>query len=214
MPPQVLREKPAPGGPGGIRIPGAGFNGDGVPPSRGLPAASTALVGMGAFLAAVTMLFVAFTSAYLARRQELGWYEIAMPGILWVNTGVLLASSGALEWARSALRRDDPLGVLRGLAITAALGILFVLGQLVAWRHLAAQGVFLTSSPHSSFFYLLTGTHGLHLLGGLGALGVVLLRAWQGRYTAREQAGLTVFATYWHFMGALWVYLFVLLFWA
>jgi cytochrome c oxidase subunit III len=212
--PQVLREKPAPGGPGGVRFPGGGFNGDGVPPSRGRPAASTALVGMGAFLAAVTMLFVAFTSAYLARQQESGWSVIAMPGILWVNTGVLLASSGALEWARSALRRDDALGVRRGLAITTSLGILFVLGQLLAWRNLAAQGVFLTSNPHSSFFYLLTGVHGLHLLGGLCALGVVLLRAWQGHYTAREHGGLTVFATYWHFMDALWVYLFVLLFWA
>ncbi len=211
---QLLKERPASGSRGGTWSPGPDRNGDGAPSSWGRPAGTTALVGLGAFLGAVTMLFVAFTSAYLARRQEPGWPAIATPAILWVNTAVLLASSGTVEGARALLRRGDILGLRRGLAVTAGLGVLFVLGQLLAWRQLAAQGLFLTSNPHSSFFYLLTGVHGLHLLGGLGALGVVLARAWRGRYTPHEYTGITVCATYWHFMDALWLYLFVLLFWA
>jgi cytochrome c oxidase subunit 3 len=85
---------------------------------------------------------------------------------------------------------------------------------MVAWRQLAAQGLFLTTNPHSSFFYVLTAVHGAHLLGGVAALALVLVRTWRGRYTAQEHAGVTNCATYWHFMDLLWVYLFVLLFWA
>jgi len=206
----LLRERPAGGSRDGTRIPRHGFNGDGAFPAGGFPQATTGIVGVAAFLAAVTMLFIAFTTAYLARRQEAGWPAIAIPAILWVNTAVLLASSGALERARALLRRGD-IAFRLALAATAALGVAFVLGQLVAWRQLAAQGVYLASNPHSSFFYLLTGAHGLHLLGGLGALSVVLARAWRGQYTPRAHAGITVFATYWHFMAGLWLYLFVLL---
>ena len=214
MPSPLVKERSAGAGRAGTRAPGHGFNGDGTSPPRESPAATTALIGLGAFLAAVVMLFVAFTTAYLARRQEPGWPAITMPGILWVNTAVLLLSSGTLEWARRRLLRGDRRGLRRGLTATAGLGLLFVLGQVLAWRHLAGQGIFLASDLHSAFFYLLTGVHGLHLLGGLGALGVVLAGAWRGRYTPREHAGITLCALYWHFLDGLWLYLFVLLFWA
>jgi cytochrome c oxidase subunit III len=214
VPSSLVKERPAGGGRGRPPVPGYGRNGDATPPVPEAPAVTTALVGLGAFLAAVAMLFVAFTSAYLARRQEPGWPTIILPGIVWANTAVLLLSSGTFEWARALLRRGDRLGLRRGLGGTAALGAVFVLGQVQAWRELAARGIFLASSPHSAFFYLLTGVHGLHLLGGMAALGVVLARARQNRYTPREHAGVTLCALYWHFMDGLWLYLFVLLTWA
>ncbi len=212
MPGQLVKQRLAGGTRGGSGVPARGYDGGGDA-HLAAPAASTALIGVGAFIAAVTMLFVAFTTAYLARRQEAGWTTIAVPAVLWVNTAVLLASSGALEWARACLVRGDALGLRRGLTWTAALGAVFVVGQFGAWRQLAAQGLYLASNPHSSFFYLLTGAHALHLLGGLGALAVVLVKAYLNRYTPREHTGLSVCALYWHFMDALWLYLFVLLFW-
>jgi cytochrome c oxidase subunit 3 len=221
MPTDLVRERPArgtrPGGPGrrdgaGPRRRGDGGGGGGGAQAR-WASPMAALVAVGAVLAAVVMLFIAFTSAYLARRQEAGWTPIALPGVLWLNTAVLLASSGTLEWARGRIARGDQAGLRQGLGWTAGLGAAFVLGQLAAWRQLTAQGVYLVSNPHSSFFYLLTGAHGLHLLGGLAALAVVLLRASRGRYTAEDHTGVSVCALYWHFMDGLWLYLFALLFW-
>jgi len=212
--PQLTGGTPSSAGvpPGGAGMPRRGYGGGRDAP-RGSPAASTALIGVGALIAAVTMLFVAFTTAYLARRQEARWTAIAVPAVLWVNTAVLLASSGAIEWARARLVRGDILGLRRGLIWTAALGAVFVVGQFRAWHQLAAQGLYLASNPHSSFFYLFTGAHALHLLGGLGALAVVLVKAYLNHYTPHEHTGLSVCALYWHFMDALWLYLFVLLFW-
>jgi len=169
---------------------------------------------MAAALVAVTMLFLAFTTAYLARRQEPGWGAVMMPPILWLTTALLLASSGTLEWARRRIAAGDIRGLERGLAATAWLGGAFLLGQIGAWWSLAAQGVYISSNPHSGFFYLLTGAHAAHLLGGLAALGVVVWKAYAGRYGVASHAGVGVFALYWHFMDLLWLYLFALLFWA
>jgi len=190
--------------------------GDGQPGGRGTqpPAVSTAVIGVAAALAAVTMLFIAFTTAYLARRQEPGWGTVVMPPILWLSTAMLLASSGTLEWSRRRIAAGDIRGLKRGLAVTAGLGAAFLIGQLAAWRSLAVQGAYISSSPRSAFFYLLTGAHGAHLLGGLGALGIIVWKAYAGRYGVASHAGVSVFALYWHFMALLWLYLFVLLFWA
>jgi cytochrome c oxidase subunit III len=209
---ETLRGGPGarrPSGPAGV---GPGGRGDG--PAASGPAVGTAVIGMIAALTAVTMLFVAFTTAYLARRQEPGWGALVMPPVLWLTTAVLLASSGTLEWARRRIAAGDIRGLQRGLTATAWLGGAFVLGQIVAWRSLAAQGAYISSNQHSGFFYLLTGAHGAHLLGGLAALGVIVWKAHAGRYGVASHAGIGVFALYWHFMDLLWLYLFALLFWA
>ncbi len=212
--PTLLQHKPSSGRRGGVHVLRRGNGGDGRPPAERAQAPYAPLVGVGAFLGAVTMLFIAFTSAYVSRRQEAGWLTIAVPPVLWVNTAVLLVSSAVLERARARIARGDTEGLRRGLWVTAALGAVFVLGQLAAWRQLSAAGLYLSSDPHSAFFYLLTGVHGLHLLGGLSALGWVLARASGGAYTPRDHMGVNVFALYWHFMDGLWLYLFALLFWA
>jgi cytochrome c oxidase subunit 3 len=197
----------------GIGGRGPGPSGGGARPQQEPGPLSTGLVGVAAFVGAVTMLFLAFTSAYVVRQQEAGWTALAIPPVLWINTALLLASSGTLEWARRRIQRGDEPGLRRGVEATAALGTMFVVGQVFAWRQLGAQGMFLSTNPHSSFFYVLTATHGAHLLGGIAALGVVLVRTWQHRYTAGGHAGLVNCAVYWHFLDLLWLYLFVLLFW-
>jgi cytochrome c oxidase subunit 3 len=207
----VLQRKPSAGGTLGRgpsdAVPGDGGRGDGAPGIIG----DTARFGLWAFLGTISMLFIGFTSAYLIRRASADWRPLAAPWILWANTAILLASSVTLEAARKRLREWDLRGVLPWVGATGALGVLFLAGQLVAWRTLASRGVFLATNPHSSFFYVLTGLHGLHLLGGLVWFLAVLFQLRRMAYTPGED-GLRLFATYWHFLGALWLYLLVLLF--
>ncbi|MFQ5740839.1 MAG: heme-copper oxidase subunit III [Acidobacteriota bacterium] len=172
----------------------------------------TAQLGLWALLATLTMLFAGFTSAYLVRRAGLDWQAISIPSLLWFNTGVLLLSSLTIEVARGALRRGRTAALKGGLLATTVLGLAFLAGQLFAWQQLAAQGVYLPTSPHSSFFYMLTAVHGLHLVGGLAALLYALSRVWSARWTAAEPTGVNLCATYWHFVDGLWLYLFVLMF--
>lgn len=170
-------------------------------------------LGVWMFLATVVMLFAAFTSAYIVRRSASDWTPLELPGILWVNTVALLASSGALERARVAGRRGRVSSARRGLATAAALGLAFLAGQLAAWQELAARGVYVPTSPHSSFFYILTATHGVHVVAGLGLLVYMVTRTWN---VARIDRGptarlMTASATFWHFLAGLWVYVLVLL---
>lgn len=201
------------GGPGGD---GAHFDGSGRWPSRApAPAvpARTAAMGMAFAIAAIAMLFVAFTTTYLGHRGDGDWKPVPLPWILWLDTGILLASSAAVEWARRQLRSGDTVGFVRALSAGGALGVAFLAGQLLAWRQLAHQGVYLSSHPHSSFFYLLTGAHGVHLLGGLAAFAVLLPRAWRGAFTSPGSVAVNVVSTYWHFLTGLWLYVFIILFW-
>jgi cytochrome c oxidase subunit 3 len=207
----ILQEKPGAGGPVGRgpddSSPGNGGSGDGAPRIIG----DTALFGLWAFLGTICMLFIGFTSAYLIRRASADWRPLSAPWILWANTAALLASSVTLQAARKRLREWDLRGLFPWVAATGILGVLFLAGQIMAWRTLAAQGVFLASNPHSSFFYVLTGLHGLHLLGGLVWFAAVLVQVRRMAYTPGED-GLRLFATYWHFLAVLWLYLLVLLF--
>jgi cytochrome c oxidase subunit 3 len=160
-------------------------------------------------VAAVVILFAAFTSTYLARRAEPDWQPVPMPRILWASTAVIVASSLTLAAALRRGRRGHREALRTGLAATAGLGVLFLACQVLGWRQLAAAGVFVATNPHSAFFYLLTGAHGLHLAGGLGAVLYAL-----GRVGASPQA-LDVaepVATYWHALAGLWLYLFAILF--
>jgi cytochrome c oxidase subunit 3 len=169
-------------------------------------------------LASILMLFIALTSAYIVRGTpalgsgENDWIRIDMPAVLWFNTIVLLVSSVSLELARRALGRNDYARFKSWIGLTTLLGIGFLAGQVIAWRQLAAQGVYINSHPHSSFFYLLTSLHGLHLLGGVVALSYVTVAALRMRIGFKRRTAVNVTAIYWHFMDGLWVYLFLLLF--
>jgi cytochrome c oxidase subunit 3 len=211
MPAQILEHKRPPRGPRASSPSVAASQGGGTSASDLF--ADTNRLGLLAFLGTVSMLFIGFTSAYILRRTSADWQPLSPPFTLWINTTLLLASSLTLETARKRLRAGEDSEVRRFIAWTGLLGTAFVIGQVVAWRQLAAQGVFLASNPHSSFFYLLTGVHGLHLVGGLVWFVVIASRARHPGFAfASGGDGLRLFATYWHFLGGLWIYLLFLLF--
>ena len=177
------------------------------------PPAST---GIWVALAAISMSFAALTSALVVRRGgALDWRHFTLPSILYVNTVVLLSSSVTLEIARrriarfmGGLRSRAAANPARWLYLTLFLGLLFVAGQYTAWRQLSAQGLYLATNPSSSFFYVFTAAHGLHVLGGLG--GLVRVIAKLDKLSLRRST-LDATSRYWHFMDLLWVYLLLLL---
>jgi cytochrome c oxidase subunit 3 len=183
-------------------------------------------------LASVAMLFMALTSAFVVRQgQSAGWQTFQMPSLLWLNTVILLGASFTLEMARRSgfVREGGNDGVAahrataalkRWLTITLALGLIFLAGQLVVWRILAAQGIYIDSHPKSSFYFVMTGLHAAHLLGGIAGLAYLTARVWMAGpfstdwtvYSTRRRRWFEATALYWHFMDGLWVYLLVLLF--
>lgn len=178
------------------------------PGSPGAPARPHT-TGIWLALAAILMFFAALTSSLVVRRSaSTDWVSFPMPRVLWLNTVILLASSGTLELARRARSRGSTRSFGRFWGMTTALGVAFLVGQLVAWRQLAAAGVYVATNPSSSFFYVLTGAHGVHLVGGVLALAYVFSRQ---RLAATILGGVQVSAIYWHFMGGLWVYILLLL---
>lgn len=166
----------------------------------------TGFVGLLAFLGTVSMLFLGFTSALVLRRASFDWQQLAAPSLLWLSTGLLALSSLALGVARSRERRGAG-GALAAAALSGALAVAFVGAQFGAWRQLAEAGVFLASNPSSSFFYVLSGAHALHVLGALGWFP----RALTGVHAGRPDA-LRLYGIYWHYLGGLWLYLVVLMF--
>ncbi len=174
-------------------------------------------IGMWVALAAIVMMFTALTSAYIVRAASANdWRPIAMPRILLLSTVLIVLSSATLETAKRKLKAAFESSYKRWLLLTTVLGVAFVVSQLLAWQQLVRQGVYVSSNPHSSFFYLLTATHGVHLLGGLLALVYLLVRTRQSdvdeKAQAKRHASADAVTLYWHFMDGLWIYLFVLLF--
>jgi cytochrome c oxidase subunit III len=168
-------------------------------------------LGIWLGIASIVMMFMAITSALVIRQGD-DWSPISIPSALWLSTSVLFASSLTIEWARRSLKRGMNDLFKRWLSATMLLGVLFVAGQLLAWRQLVLSGIFLSTNPHSSFFYLMTGLHGLHLLGGIIALSWIVFGAWRNRFSKEQTMAVDATAIYWHFMDILWIYLFLLLF--
>lgn len=208
------RGKPPSGGDdGGDNGPGGGGQGSGGKRPRPSPPSSRRYyTGMALGIVSILMFFMALASAFLVRRgTSLDWVPVHLPPVLLLNTLILLASSFTLELARRRLTQSD-LGGFRTLwSVTTALGLLFLIGQLIAWRQLVAGGVFLASNPASSFFFIFTGLHALHLFGGVAALCYVSIRNFELAKISRAVAA-EVASYYWHFMDALWVFLLALLY--
>lgn len=171
-----------------------------------------AKLGLGVFLAVAGALFALTISAYVMRRDyATDWRVLPVPPVLWVNTALLLLSSLALYWAQVAARRGD-MGELRRALLTGGVSALgFLAGQLLAWRQLSAAGYWLAANPANTFFYLLTALHGLHVAGGLAALGRVTAKAWRGSDAARLMLSVELCATYWHFLLVIWLILLAVL---
>ena len=152
-----------------------------------------------------------FISAYFMRMQVADWVQLPAPKLLWFNTGALILSSVALQYAQVAARRGRMEDVGDGLIVGGLFAVTFLLGQLFAWRQLNAAGYFLAANPGNAFFYLFTGVHGLHLLGGLVALGRTANKVWRGFDLNQVRLSVRLCALYWHFLLALWLVLFSLL---
>ncbi|HEV2299434.1 MAG TPA: heme-copper oxidase subunit III [Candidatus Acidoferrales bacterium] len=162
-------------------------------------------IGMGAIL----MFFMALVSAFIVRKGVSNdWRAFDLPRILWLNTLILLASSASIIHARRRLAKDDREGFHQWWAITTVLGLFFLAGQLIAWRQMVAAGLYVATNPSSSFFYVLTASHGLHLLGGIFAL---LYVGWLRLHKLTLSTATEVASLYWHFMDGLWVFLFLIL---
>ena len=168
------------------------------------------VTGITLLLGAITMFFMALSSAYFVRSGSSDWRSFSLPRILWANTLILLLSSLTLEMARKQLARGMDAAFRNYWGLSTGLGLLFVGGQLIAWRQFRAAGLFLNTNPSSSFFYVFTAAHGLHLLGGIAALLFVAFRSWQ-RSRTTQAIGAEMAAIYWHFLDGLWIFLLLLL---
>jgi cytochrome c oxidase subunit 3 len=230
-----------PGGSGIDAEPPLGFGGDGSgQDDGGAPGYYERLrryrMAVGLFLVAVVMIFVSLSSAYVVR-QGLGvwddatntykqdWHPVPLPyTLLLINTAILLLSSFAIEMARRSINRhavtagmrrvlvaEDPERSVPWLGITLVLGAGFLVGQVAAGKQLAHTGWLISTTPSSSFFYVLTGTHAVHLFGGLLALVYATLTPFLHRSLDSRRLTVDAASWYWHFMGMLWLYIFGLL---
>jgi cytochrome c oxidase subunit 3 len=166
------------------------------------------------FMVSVIMLFGAWTSAYLVKRGEPGWSSFELPLQFWLNTGVIVLSSATMIWAKYSARRDHLGNTKLALGLTTVLGVIFLAGQWRAWQEMVQMNHYFAgsgSNTSSSFIYVLTGFHGLHIVSGLVFLLLVLIAALRFNVHSRKMLKLEMCSTYWHFLGALWLYLFVFL---
>jgi cytochrome c oxidase subunit 3 len=202
------------GGGGGTLPPtdgdGGGDGGRGRRPSK--PSSRRYYMAIRLAIVSIVMFFLALSGAYLVRKGAGNdWVPVHLPAVLWLNTLMLLASSLTMELARRRLAATNLAGFRTMWRLTTALGFLFLAGQLGAWRQLVGAGVYVSTNPASSFFYIFTAAHGLHLLGGIGALLYVLTRNFENTQLTRTTAA-QVASFYWHFMDGLWIFLLALLY--
>ena len=186
---------------GHVGQPGGGEQSQ-IPPAK---------IGLYVFLAVVGALFSLFISAYLMRVGTPDWWSTPIPRLLWLNTAMLIVSSAAMQWAKTEAERgrDDPMRT--ALLAALATAILFLTGQVFAWRELTQAGYVLADNPANSFFYMLTGLHGLHILGGLAVLAHTTVRAFASDVQPdRLRLSVDLSAIYSHFMLAVWLLLFAL----
>jgi cytochrome c oxidase subunit III len=163
------------------------------------------------FLVTVVMIFAALTSAYIVRQAEGNWLEYELPEIFWYTSGIVILSSIAFQVAYYSAKKDNFVGLRLGMVLTVLLGIGFLIGQWYSWVALVDREVFFVGNPAGSFLYVFTGLHAVHLISGVIFLIIVLISTF--RYKVHSQAlnTLDMAATYWHFLGGLWLYLFLFL---
>lgn len=163
------------------------------------------------FCVSVVMIFGALTSAYIVRQGEGNWLIFDLPRLFWINSGIILASSATMHWAYLSAKRDNLEAVKLATIITTMLGIAFLVGQFMAWGNMVDNKVYLVGNPSGSFVYILSGLHGLHIVGGVVFLLFLLGATFKYKVHSKNLNQIEMCATYWHFLGGLWLYLFVFL---
>ena len=164
------------------------------------------------FLAVVAVLFFLLVTAYGTRMAYEDWRPSPQLGLLWANTFALMLASVALQWAQHSVRRGRMDAMRVGLLAGGAFTVVFLFGQVLAWRQLGTMVYFEVSNPAIAFFYLITGLHGLHILGGLVAWGRTFAKVWGNFDVARIRQSVELCTLYWHFLLGVWLVLFGLLF--
>ncbi|MBJ6116920.1 cytochrome c oxidase subunit 3 [Pontibacter sp. BT310] len=162
----------------------------------------------------ILMMFGAFTSAYIVRREEGNWLEFDLPQMFIINTAVIILSSITMQWAYFAAKKNNLSMVKIMLVLTMVLGIVFLYGQLSAWGDLVQNNVYfggVDSNPAGSFLYVLTGVHGFHLITGLIFLAILLIASFKYKVHSKKMVRIQLCTTYWHFLGGLWLYLYFFL---
>ncbi|AGA78357.1 cytochrome c oxidase subunit 3 [Echinicola vietnamensis] len=163
------------------------------------------------FIVSVVMIFAAMTSAFIVRQGEGNWLDYDLPSILWYTSGIILLSSASMHWAYLSAKNDRINHLKIALTITTALGLVFLVGQWFSWVALVERDVYFVGNPAGSFMYVLTGLHAAHLISGVIFLIIVLISSFRYQIHSKEMNTLEMCATYWHFLGGLWIYLFVFL---
>ncbi|NVJ85891.1 MAG: cytochrome c oxidase subunit 3 [Algoriphagus sp.] len=163
------------------------------------------------FMVTVVMIFAALTSAYIVRQAEGNWLEYDLPEIFWYTSGIVLLSSVFLHWAYLSAKKDNLLQLRIGMTLAVVLGIAFLVGQWYSWVALVDRQVFFVGNPSGSFLYVFTGLHGLHLISGVIFLIIVLISSFRYKVHSQSMDTMEMATSYWHFLGGLWIYLFMFL---
>lgn len=167
---------------------------------------------MWLFIVTVCMVFASLTSAYIVRQAEGNWQIFDLPPMFWITSVVILLSSGTMHWAYVAAKRDNLEMVKVAMSITTVLGIAFLVGQVLAWGELVQNNVYFTGgNPSASFVYVLSGLHGVHIVGGVVFLLITLVAVFRFQVHSKSLNLIEMCLTFWHFLDALWLYLFVFL---
>jgi len=163
----------------------------------------------------ILMLFAGLTSAYIVAQGDGRWIKFELPFMFWISTGVILISSATMNWALISVKTNNYSNLKIALLVTITLGLAFGVTQFLGWRELLSAGIFFagkTANPGGSFIYLLSGMHLIHIVSGLIYLGVIYSKSMKNVYNANSYGGVKNSALYWHFLDALWIYLFVFLY--
>lgn len=163
------------------------------------------------FIVTVIMMFAGLTSAYIVRRAEGNWLDFQLPDIFFYTSGILVLSSITMQWAYFSAKRDNLNLVKVALSITTVLGLMFLVGQFIAWGTLVDYQVYFVGNPSGTFLYILTGLHGLHIVSAVVFLLIVLILTFQYKVHSKSMVRMEMCTTYWHFLGVLWLYLFFFL---
>lgn len=166
---------------------------------------------MWLFIVTVVMIFAAFTSAHIVRQASGNWLEYDLPSLFWTTSIIIIVSSGSMHWAYLSAKRNDFVKVRIALSITFALGMAFLIGQFMAWGQMVDAGVFFVGNPAGSFLYIFTGLHGLHLVAAVIYLLYLLISSFKLKVNSENMLNMEMCSTFWHFLGGLWIYLFIFL---
>jgi cytochrome c oxidase subunit 3 len=163
------------------------------------------------FIVTVIMIFAALTSAYIVRQSDGNWVIFDLPNLFLITTGVILVSSATMHWTYLSVKKDNLESAKLAIVITTILGIAFLVGQYMAWGQMVKNSIYLVGNPSGSFVYVISGLHGLHIIGGIVFLLIVMVSIFRAKIHSKNLLRIEMCATYWHFLDGLWLYLFVFL---